>query len=107
MVVLLPWYLNKLYLEVIHSILHLLKVLLLPFVLAFIVALNLTSYYLENAIHDHIFNSYRIGKIQPYYQSFILCLVISHREIKMDHAFDLVTFLAMEYHTNSACLSSG
>ena len=61
--VLLPQYLNKFYLEVVHSILHLLKVFLHPFVLAFIVALNLISYYLGIAVHDHIFSSYCLGKI--------------------------------------------
>jgi len=63
MLVLLPRYLNKLYLEVVHSILHLLKVLLHPFILAFIVAFNLTGYYLGIAVHDHIFNSCCLGKI--------------------------------------------
>ena len=62
--VLFHWYLNKLHLKVAQSILHLLKVLLHPFVLAFIVAINLTGYCLRVAIHDYICSSCRFGKIQ-------------------------------------------
>ena len=52
--VLLLWDLNKLCLEIVYSILHLLKVLLHLFTLAFIVVVNLTSDYLRVAIHNHI-----------------------------------------------------
>ena len=105
--VLLPWYLNKLRLKVVNSILHLLKILLHLFVLAFIVAIDLASYYLGIAVHDHICSSCHLGEIQPCYQSFVLCLIIGCREIKMDHAFDHIPFRAVEYHTGSACLHAG
>ena len=105
--VLLPYYLNKLHLEFVNSILYLLKVLFHPFILALIVAVNLVDYYLGIAIYDHAFSSCYLGKIQPYYQSFILCLVIGRKEVKMDHAFDLIPFQAVEYHTGSTCLPIG
>ena len=105
--VLLPWYLNKLHLEVINSILYLLKVLLHPFVLALIVVVNLADYYLGIAVYDHAFSSSPLGEIQPYYPSFVLCLVIGRREVKKDHAFDLIPFRAVEYHTGSACFPVG
>ena len=104
MLILLPWYLNKLHLEVVNSIPHLLKVLLHPFVLTFIVTIDLAGYYLAIAIHDHIYSSCRLGEIQPYYQSFILCLFIGHRKIKTNDAFDHIPFQAVKYHTGSACL---
>ena len=63
MLVLLPQYLNKLHLEVIHLIIHLLKELLHLFVFAFIVTINLTGYYLEIVVHNHIFSSCYLGKI--------------------------------------------
>ena len=107
MLILLPWDLNKLHLEVVNSILHMLEVLLHPFVLAFIVPINLTSYYLGIAVHNHIFSSCRLGKVQPRYQSFVLCLIICCREIKIDHAFDLIPFRAVEYHASSNCLPVG
>ena len=107
MLILLPWYLNKRRLEIVYSILHLLMVLLHLFILAFMVAINVIGHYLRVIIHDHICSSCRLGKIQPCYQSFILCLVIGRREIKMDHAFDLIPFQAMEYHTSPACLPVG
>ena len=102
--ILLPWYLNKLCLEVAYSILHLLKVLLHPFILTFIVTIDLTGYYLRVVIHDYICSSCRFGEIQSCYQSFVLCLVIGRREIKMDHVFDPVPLRVVEYHTSSACL---
>ena len=107
MLVLLPWYLNKLHLEVVNLIIHLLKVLLHPFDLAFMVPIDLAGYNLRIAVHNHICSSCHLGKIQPRYQSFILCLVISRREIKTDHAFDLIPFQAVEYHTSNACLLVG
>ena len=54
MLVLLPWYLNKLHLEVVNLIIHLLKVLLHPFDLAFIVPIDLAGYNLRIAVHNHI-----------------------------------------------------
>ena len=105
--VLLPWKLNKLYLEVANSILHLLEVLLHLFILALIVAINLAGYYLGIAVHDQIFSSCHLGKVQPRYQGFVLCFVIGHREVKTDHAFDLISFRAVEYHTSSTCLPIG
>ena len=105
--VLVPWDLNKLRSEVVYSILHLLKVLLYPFVFTVIVAINLTGDYLRVAIHDHICCSCHFGEIQSYYQGFVFRLVIVRREIESDHAFDLIPFWAMEYHTSSACLAIG
>ena len=61
MLILFPWDLNKLRLEPVHSSLHLLKVLLHPFALAFIVANNLTGDYLRVAIYDYIHGSYCFG----------------------------------------------
>ena len=78
-------------------ILHLLKVALHLFVLAFIVAIDLASYYLGIIVNNHIFNSYRLGEIHPCYQSFVLCLDIGRREINTDHAFNLIPFLGVEY----------
>ena len=49
---LLLWDLNKLYFKVVNLVLHLLKVLLHPFILAFIVPLNLTGYYLGIVVYD-------------------------------------------------------
>ena len=63
MLVLLLWDLNKLYLEVANLTLHLLEILLHLVILAFIVAINLTGYYLGIAIYDQIYSSYRLGKI--------------------------------------------
>ena len=107
MLILLPWYLNKIHLDVVNSILYLLKILLHSFILALIVAINLADYHLGIAIYDHTLSSCRLGEIQPYYQSFVLCLVVSHREVKMDHAFDLIPFQAVEYHTSLAGLPVG
>ena len=104
--ILLSWDLNKLHLEVDNLILHLFEVLH-PFDLAFIVYINLTSYYLGIAVHDHIFSSCRRCKVQPRYQSFVLCLVLCCREIKTDRAFDLIPFQAVEYHASFACLLIG
>ena len=92
MLVLFPWDLNKLHLEVVNLILYLLKVILHPFVFAFIVTVNLVDYYLGIAVYDHTFSSCRLSEIQPCYQSFLLCLVVGCREVKMDHAFDLIPF---------------
>ena len=61
--ILLLWDLNKLCLEIVYSILHLLKLLLHLFALAFIVAINLTSDYLRVAIHNHIRGSCYFGEI--------------------------------------------
>ena len=90
--VFLPWYLNKIHLEVAYSILHLLKVLLHPFILAFIVAINLTGHYLRVTIHDHICSSCHFGEIQSCYQSFILYLIIGCREINTNHDSTLSPF---------------
>ena len=105
MLVLLPWDLNKLYSEATNSILHLLEVLLHPFILAFIVAINLTGYYLGIAVYNQIFSSCCLGKVQPRYQGFILYFVIGRREIQMNHAFNLISFRAVEYHTSPTYLS--
>ena len=105
MFILFPWDLNKLHFEVINLILYLLKVLLYLFILALIVIVNLADYYLGIAVYDHTFSSYRLGEIQPCYQSFVLCLVIGRREVKTDHAFDPIPFRAVEYHTGSVWLS--
>ena len=107
MLVLLPWYLNKLHLEVINSILYLLKELLHLFFIAFRVIANLANYYLGIAVYNHTFSSCCLGKIQPCNQSFQLYLVIGRREVKTDHAFNLIPFQAVEYHTGSACLPIG
>ena len=53
MLVFLPWDLKKLCLKIVYRILHLLEVLLLPFVFALIIAFNLTGNYLRVAIHYH------------------------------------------------------
>ena len=58
---LLPCDLNKLRLETVHSSLHLLKVLLHSFALAFIVVINLARDYLRVAIYDYIRGSYCFG----------------------------------------------
>ena len=92
MLVLLPWDLNKLCLKVVYPILHLLKVLLHPFALALIVAINLISDYLSVAIYYHIHGFFYFGKIQPYYQGFLFYFVICRKAIESDHAFDLVPF---------------
>ena len=105
--ILFPWDLNKLHLDVINSILYLLKVFLHPFVLTLIVAINLADYYLGIAVYDHIFSPCCLGEIQPCYQSFVLCLVVSRREVKTDHAFDLIPFQAVKHHTGFAYLSVG
>ena len=52
--ILLPWYLNKFHLEVVYPTLHLLKVLIHPFVLAIIIAINLTGYYLGIAARPYL-----------------------------------------------------
>ena len=96
--ILLFWYLKKFHLEVAYPILHLLKVLFHPFVLIVIVAINLIGHYLGIAVQDHIYSSCCFCEIQPRYQGFILCLVIGRREIKTDHAFDLIPFWVVEYH---------
>ena len=44
------------------------------------------------------------GKVQPYYQGFVLYFVIGCREVQTNHAFDLISFWAVEYHTTSTCL---
>ena len=104
MLVLFPWDLNKLYSKAANSILYLLEVLLHPFILAFIVAINLTGYYLRITIYDQIFNSYCLGKVQPCYQGFVLYFVIGCREVQTDYAFNLISFQAVEYHTSSTYL---
>ena len=91
MLILLPWYLNKLHLEVVNSILHLFKVLLYSLILAFIAAINLASYYLGITINNHIFSSCHLGEIQPYYQSFVLYLV-THSAISQTASGLLITF---------------
>ena len=95
--------LNHICPNIINSILHLLKVLLHPFVLAFIVAIDLAGYYLGITVHDHICSSCLLGEIQPCYQSFVLYLVIGCRENKTDRAFNHIPFRDVEYHTGSAC----
>ena len=105
MFVFFSWDLNKLCLEVVYSILHLLKVLLQLFVLAFIVAVNLTSDHLRVAIYDHIHGSCYFGEIQSYYQGFVLRFVIGCGEIELDYALNLIPFWAMEYHTSFTHLS--
>ena len=105
MLVLHPWNLNKLYLEAANLSLLLLKILLHPFTLALIVAINLTSYYLGIVVYDQIFSSCRLCKVQSCYQSFILCFIIGCRKVQSNHAFDHISFRAVEYHTSSSCLS--
>ena len=73
-------------------VLHLPWVLLHPFAFAFIVVVNLAGDYLRIIIYDHIGGSCYFGEIQPYYQGFVLLLVVGRGEIELDHAFDLVPF---------------
>ena len=63
LLVLLPWDLNKLRLEITCPFLHLLQVLLHPFALALVVAVYLTCDYLRVVIHDHIRGYCYFGKI--------------------------------------------
>ena len=104
MLVLLLWDLNKLYLEVANLTLHLLEILLHLVILAFIVAINLTSYYLGIVIYNQVFSFYHLGKVQPRYQGFIICFVIGRREVQSDHEFNFISFQAIEYHTSSTYL---
>ena len=92
MLILLYWDLNKLYSEVANSILHLLEILLHLFILAFIVVINLTSYYLGIVVYDQIFSFCCLGKVQPCYQDFILYFIIGRKKVQTDHAFDLISF---------------
>ena len=65
MLVFFPWDLNKLRLEVVYSILHLLKVLLHPFVLTVIVIVDLTSDYLRVVIYDTFSSPSRLWSTTP------------------------------------------
>ena len=107
MLVLFLWDSNKFYLKAANSIIHLLEVLLHPFILALIVAVNLTGYNLGIAVYNHIFKFCCFCQVQSCYPGFILCFIIGRREIQMDLAFDLIPFRSAKYHTSSTCLLIG
>ena len=103
--ILLSWYLKKFHFEVTYLIIHLLKVLLHSFFLAVIVAINLTGHYL--GITVSYLQLLALWRDPVPLLKLVLCLVIGRKEIKTDHAFDLILFQAVEYHTSSACLLVG